>query len=79
MTNNELQMPKKLSELKRGMRACVVKVPEYSLLAPLGVREGKRFYVASKQPFLGPFLLNVGGRKIAISRHIAQEIEVQVC
>lgn len=66
-----------LSELKDGELAVIVSVPDHSLFAPLGIRELKTIFVESKHPFSGPLLINVDGRQIAVSRHVARDIRVK--
>ncbi len=68
-----------LSELKDGELAVIVSVPNHSLFAPLGIRELKTIFVESKHPFSGPLLINVDGRQIAVSRHLARDIRVKNC
>ncbi len=67
---------KTLAESPEGKVFRVAQVPEHSLLAPLGLREGKKLIIKAKQPFSGPIIAEVEGRQIAIDRELAHQIEL---
>ena len=66
-----------LDKLQLKETAKIISIPEHSLLAPLGMREGKEIKVKGKQPFGGPFIIEVMGRTVAISRNIAAKIKIR--
>lgn len=66
-----------LSDLKLGQSAIINKVCSHCLFGPLGIREGKKVTLESLHPFSGPMLLNIDNRQIAVSRHLAEGIELQ--
>ncbi|MEJ6952478.1 FeoA family protein [Natronospora cellulosivora (SeqCode)] len=65
-----------LQELRKGEEALILATPENLLLAPLGLREGKRLKVKSKQIFGGPIVVNIEGRSVAIDKKIAKNIKL---
>jgi Fe2+ transport system protein FeoA len=67
-----------LENLSKGDSAYIDIVPENLLLAPLGIRSGKIAKLEAKQPFKGPIVISIEGRKVAISRHIANKISVSI-
>lgn len=58
--------------------ACVIEsMPVLALLNSMGVREGIKLIVKSKQPLGGPMVVQVGNRNIAIAKDIAESIVVR--
>ena len=55
----------------------ILSLPEHSLLPPLGLREGKRVKVKTRQPFGGPLIVEIDSRRVAVSKKIAGEIKVE--
>lgn len=47
-------------------------------LRVMGVREGQIIKVVSRQPFRGPFTIDIGGCHITIGRGMANKIGVEV-
>ncbi|KNF07848.1 FeoA family protein [Gottschalkia purinilytica] len=57
---------------------CVIeKTPEIGLLSSIGVREGVKLSVVTKQPLGGPIVVQIGKRNIAIAKDIAEQIKIQ--
>lgn len=65
-----------LKTVKIGEEAKVLSCPKHSCLNALGIREGKRVKMKSRQPLGGPLLVSVEGREAAIDRDIAGNIAV---
>ena len=65
---------KTLCELQQGERAIILDCPEDPQLNALGLRPGKPIKTESKQPFDGPFLTSIEGRKIALDPDIAKKV-----
>ena len=63
-----------LCELKCGESAIILDCPEDPQLNALGLRPGKYIKSESKQPFGGPFLTSIEGRKIALDPDIAKRV-----
>ncbi len=63
-----------LCELKCGESAIILDCPEDPQLNALGLRPGKCIKSESKQPFGGPFLTSIEGRKIALDPDIAKRV-----
>ena len=66
-----------LNELNLKEKAKIISLPEHSLLAPLGIREGKEIKLKSKQPIGGPLIIKVKGRTVALSRNISKKIKIK--
>lgn len=66
-----------LYEIKKKQNCIIQSLPEIGLLHYLGLREGLKVSVITKQPFGGPVVVQIGNRSIAISKEIAQQINVQ--
>lgn len=58
-------------------KCLIKKLPKIKLLNFLGVREGISISIKSVQPFGGPIVIRVGNRDVAISKEIAEQIEVK--
>lgn len=56
--------------------ATVLSCPDHSCLNALGIRNGKRVRMETRQPFGGPLLVSIDGRKVAIDPGIALNIKV---
>lgn len=67
---------KSLDMLSPGKQAVIVSVPKHSLLAPLGLRKGKKVVFKGKQPWGGPIVVAIDHRNVAIARKLAQEITI---
>ncbi|RZN60715.1 FeoA family protein [Methanonatronarchaeum sp. AMET6-2] len=65
-----------LDSVEPGCIGVIEDAPEHSLLAPLGLRRGKKVKVVSKQIFGGPVVVEVDGRTSAVSRSLCDEIKV---
>lgn len=63
-----------LNCLNPGEEATICSCPEYPFLSALGLRPGKIVRAVNKQPFGGPLLASVDGRKLALDRDIAENI-----
>jgi ferrous iron transport protein A len=66
-----------LYNLKKDSCCVIEKTPEVSLLSSLGVREGVKVRIHTKQPFGGPIIVQVGTRNIALAKSLAQDIIVR--
>ncbi len=65
---------KTLCELQSGQKAIILDCPEDPQLNALGLRPGKPIKAESKQPFDGPFLTSIEGRKVALDPKIAERV-----
>ena len=66
-----------LYEIEKKQNCVIQSLPEVGLLHYLGLREGLKVSVMSKQPFGGPVVVQFGNnRSIAISKEIAEQINV---
>jgi ferrous iron transport protein A len=63
-----------LYNFKKNEYCIIEKTPEVSLLNSLGVREGVKIRIHTKQPLGGPIIVQVGTRNIALAKNVAQEI-----
>ncbi len=61
-------------QLKSNKSYIIESLPSLGLLRSLGMREGMRVNIMSKQPFGGPIVLQLGKRSIAISKIVAEQI-----
>ncbi len=71
-----------LSELKRGQRAVVLRVPEHDAellgyIDELGLRPQTSLEVQEVAPFNGPLTIRVGEGRQVVGRHVASQIIVQ--
>ena len=66
-----------LMRCKKSYTYQIKDLPNLHLLKVLGVREGIKFTIQSKQPFGGPTVVRIGNRSIAIAKDIAKDILVQ--
>ncbi len=73
---NKTNSVKSLKELELGEEKEVISCPDHSCLNALGIREGKKVKFVTEQPFGGPLLVSVEGRKAAVDRDIAKNIAV---
>lgn len=69
--------PQRLSYLPKGIEGCLSNLPDEPLLMALGLRLGKRILVQAKEPFQGPIIAEVEGRKVALSLDLAEKILVE--
>lgn len=67
----------KLYELGKRKRFRLGNIPTHGLLNSIGVREGKRASVVTRQPLGGPIVIEIDRRSIAIAKDIACQIEVE--
>ncbi|ADQ15458.1 FeoA family protein [Halanaerobium hydrogeniformans] len=74
-----MQLQKKLSlkNIPENSEAEILYVPEHSLLAPLGLRKGKKIKILSSQAWNGPLVVEIEGRQIALAKDIAKDILVR--
>lgn len=57
---------------------CVIKkLPPLGLLNSLGLREGITVSMLSKQPLGGPIVIQIGNRCIAVSKAVAEQIDIK--
>lgn len=63
----------------KGNQSCIIESipPQMGLLKSMGMREGMKVNVMTKQPFGGPIVLQLGRRSIAISKTLAEQIRVK--
>ncbi|GEM_PF-1920910 len=66
-----------LDELECNKKCKIACLPDHPRLAPLGLRKGKSIQVKARQPWGGPVLVEVDGRRAALDRRIARLIELQ--
>lgn len=55
----------------------IKEVPDFGLLNILGIREGIKIYIETKQPLGGPVVIKVGNRSIAVAKTIAKQMYVE--
>lgn len=68
-----------LSDLRRGQRARVVRIPDEHLRVQMlrfGIAAGCQVCCHTKLPF-GPVVLKYGGQEIALGRQVATTIQVE--
>ena len=84
--NNNCQSTKEMTQksellamdkMEAGSKGIIYNIPEHSLLAPLGFREGKTVEIVGQQTFGGPIIASIEGRNVAIGRELAQKIKVK--
>jgi len=63
-----------LACLQCGLQGVIARCPEDPVLNALGLRPGKTVVSISRQPFGGPLLASVDGRKVAIDAQVAASI-----
>lgn len=68
---------KSLKNLNPGEKATIQSAPQKSPLNALGLRAGKNIKTKTKQPFQGPIIASVDGRKVAIDQELASEIVIR--
>lgn len=66
-----------LKDLREGMEGEISILPDAPLLSSLGLRPGKPIKVRGREPFNGPVITEVEGRRIALGLNIAQQIQVE--
>lgn len=66
-----------LKKMETGTCGYITYVPEVPLLSPLGLRLGKMVRIEGKEPFLGPVIAEVMGRRVAIGQDLAEQILVE--
>ena len=66
-----------LKNFPENSEAKIIQVPKHSLLAPLGLRKGKKIKILSSQAWNGPLVVEIEGRQIAIAKDIAANILVR--
>jgi len=74
---NRERKRKNLNKLNPGEEAKILSTPQKPVLNALGLRPGKKIKTEAKQPFQGPILASVKGRKIAIDQEIANDILIR--
>ena len=65
-----------LENERMGHRVWVEEIPDHPLLLPLGFCRGREVTPIMRQPLGGPLIVEVAGRRVAISREIARRIRV---
>ena len=77
-----MQMEKTLATMKQGEGGIIIRMEggeEFKRkLRTIGIREGKRVTLVTKQYFGGPVVLKVDGRDTSIGRGMARRIFVDV-
>lgn len=68
---------KSLKSLNPGEQAIIQSAPQKSPLNALGLRAGKNIKTKAKQPFQGPIIASIDGRKVAIDQELANEIVIR--
>lgn len=63
-----------LYDLKKKHHCTIDKMPKNELLESLGLREGVRLSILTKQPFGGPIVVKLRNRNIAIDKNVAMKI-----
>lgn len=59
-------------------RSCIIeRLPGIALLRSLGLREGIKVNIMSKQPLGGPVVIQIANRSFAIAKDVAEQIEVR--
>jgi len=76
-SNQDTSIDTCLEDLTALQVAIIFSVPDDPLLAPLGLRPGKRVTVSCRHPFGGPVVVHVQGRRIALGRELARKIRVE--
>lgn len=66
-----------LYSLKNNSIALIEKMPIVPLLTSMGVREGIKISVVTKQPMGGPIVVQIGRRSIAIGKDVAEQILIK--
>ncbi len=66
-----------LYSLKAKQNCVIENLPEIDLLHFLGLRKGLQVSILSRQPFGGPVVVQCGKRSVAISKEVAEQIEVK--
>ncbi|TYQ13063.1 UNVERIFIED_CONTAM: ferrous iron transport protein A [Acetivibrio alkalicellulosi] len=66
-----------LSNIKKSTDCIIEKLPAIGLLNSLGLRKGTMISSMTIQPFGGPVVIRIGRRSVALSRDIAEKIEVR--
>ena len=66
-----------LKDMRKNEGGTVYDVPDFRLLASLGIRIGKSIKVLSKSFAGGPMILAVNGRSIVIDKKVAEKIIVR--
>ena len=65
-----------LSELFPGEEGIIDCVPDKAMAPMLGLRKGKKLRVITRQKFGGPIVVEIDGRRIALSRTLAGKIKL---
>lgn len=55
----------------------IKELPQDKCFKKFGLRKGKKICLCSKEPFGGPYIIEVDGRMIAISKKYARDIMVE--
>jgi ferrous iron transport protein A len=63
--------------MKPNCKGMIISTPSNTLLEALGVRQGKCILCKVKQPFGGPMVVQIGDRKVAIDKVVAENIMVK--
>ncbi len=66
-----------IDQLSPQQEGIITRLPDNSLLPFLGLRPGKKLKLVSRQLFGGPLVVETEGRSIALSRPLAQQINVK--
>ncbi len=65
-----------LNQLHNGEQAVITDTPQNDLLAPLGLRPGRKVRLRARESFGGPLVVETSGRKVAVDRSLADNIKL---
>ncbi len=74
--SEDMVVEKLMTDLKKGEQGVILNAPNNTLLASLGLRQGKTVLVKAKQVLNGPLICSVDGRNVALSQDIAADVVV---
>lgn len=71
---------KKLSELEYGEEGVIkaVNAADKNKLTGMGIREGKKLKMYTKQPIQGPVVFTINGSAASVGMGVAENIQVEV-
>lgn len=67
-----------LYTVKKNQRVRLLSMPDDQQLTQIGLRQGMTFTVISRHPLGGPIVIRVEQRDIAIDKHLACAIDVEL-
>ncbi|MCS3924604.1 FeoA family protein [Methanosalsum natronophilum] len=66
-----------LANYRKGKPCIIEHMPKNNLLNSMGIREGSRVSIKSRQLFGGPLVIQYGSRCLAIDKKIAEKIKIK--